>query len=304
MADGDPRLARGTLEQVHEMVTLPGNRQLASLGLGTWKMGESSSRRDSEIAAVRFALDTGWRVVDTAEMYGDGRAEEIVGVAVGDALRANTLSRDELFVVSKVYPQNATSHGTSKACERSLSRLGLDRIDLYLLHWRGSVPLQETVDALEDLQQRGRIGAWGVSNFDVDDMEELVRVPGGDRCVTDQIYFSLGSRGPGFALVPWLQAHGMMTMAYSPIDQGALARNPEIARGGGPAGRDADAGRVGLADGAGRRDGDPEGRGPGTPAGKFRCAGSRAERRRSRRHRCRISTSRARVSAGNALIKR
>ena len=228
MADGDRRLARGTLEQVHKMVTLPGNRQLASLGLGTWKMGESSSRRDSEIAAVRFALDTGWRVFDTAEMYGDGRAEEIVGVAVGDALRANTLSRDELFVVSKVYPQNATRHGTSKACERSLSRLGLDRIDLYLLHWRGSVPLQETVDALEDLQQRGRIGAWGVSNFDVDDMEELVGVPGGDRCVTDQIYFSLGSRGPGFALVPWLQAHGMMTMAYSPIDQGALARNPKL----------------------------------------------------------------------------
>ena len=210
------------------MVTLPGNRQLASLGLGTWRMGESGARRQSEIAAVRFALDTGWRVVDTAEMYGDGRAEEIVGVAVGEALRANTLARDELFVVSKVYPQNATRHGTSKACERSLARLGLDRIDLYLLHWRGSVPLQETVDALEDLQQRGRIGAWGVSNFDVDDMEELVRLPGGEHCVTNQIYFSLGSRGPGFALVPWLQERGMVTMAYSPIDQGALTRNPKL----------------------------------------------------------------------------
>ena len=210
------------------MVTLPGNRQLPSLGLGTWRMGESASRRKSEIAAVRLALYTGWRVVDTAEMYGEGNAEEIVGDAVGDALRVGTLSRDELFVVSKVYPHNATARGTAAACERSLARLGLDRIDLYLLHWRGSVPLAETVDALEDLQRRGRIGAWGVSNFDVDDMEELVGVDGGDRCATNQIYYSLGSRGPGFALVPWLQQRGIMTMAYSPIDQGALARNAKL----------------------------------------------------------------------------
>ena len=210
------------------MVTLPGNRQLPSLGLGTWRMGESASRRKSEIAAVRLALDTGWRVVDTAELYGEGNAEEIVGDAVRDALRVGTLSRDELFVVSKVYPHNATARGTAAACERSLARLGLDRIDLYLLHWRGSVPLAETVDALENLQRRGRIGAWGVSNFDVDDMEELVRVDGGDRCATNQIYYSLGSRGPGFALVPWLQQRGIMTMAYSPIDQGALARNAKL----------------------------------------------------------------------------
>lgn len=210
------------------MVTLPGNRQLPSLGLGTWRMGETPARRKSEIAAVRLALDTGWRVVDTAEMYGDGGAEEIVGVAVGEALRARTMSRDELFVVSKFYPHHASAAGTQQACERSLGRLGLDHLDLYLLHWRGNIPLEETVEALSALQQRGRIRAWGVSNFDVADMEELVRTPGGERCATNQIYYSLGSRGPEFELVPWLQRHGITTMAYSPIDQGALARSRKL----------------------------------------------------------------------------
>ncbi len=210
------------------MVTLPGDRQLPSLGLGTWRMGESPARRKSEIAAVRLALDTGWRVVDTAEMYGDGGAEEIVGVAVDEALRAGALSRDELFVVSKVYPHNAGARNMGQACERSLGRLGLDHLDLYLLHWRGNVPLEETAEALSALQQRGRIRAWGVSNFDVADMEELLRIPGGGRCATNQIYYSLGSRGPGFELVPWLQQHGIMTMAYSPIDQGALARTAKL----------------------------------------------------------------------------
>ena len=210
---------------MHAMVTLSGARQLPSLGLGTWRMGESASRRKSELAAVRLALEMGWRVIDTAEMYGDGGAEEIVGSAVGDALRAGGLSRNDLFVVSKVYPHNATANGTATACERSLARLGLDHLDAYLLHWRGSVPLAETVDALEALRDRGRIGAWGVSNFDLADMQELLDVPGGERCVTNQIYYSLGSRGPEFELVPWLQRRGIMTMAYSPIDQGALVRN-------------------------------------------------------------------------------
>ena len=210
------------------MVTLSGNRQLPSLGLGTWRMGESAARRKSEIAAVRLALDSGWRVIDTAEMYGDGQAEEIVGVAVREALRAGTVSRDELFVVSKVYPQNATARGTAEACERSLARLGLDHLDAYLLHWRGNVPLEETVGALDDLQQNGRIRSWGVSNFDVADMAELMQVPGGERCSTNQIYYSLGSRGPEFELVPWLQRNGIMTMAYSPIDQGALARSTKL----------------------------------------------------------------------------
>lgn len=210
---------------MNAMVTLSGSRQLPSLGLGTWRMGESAAQRKSETAAVRLALDTGWRVIDTAEMYGDGRAEEIVGAAVGAALRGGGLARDDLFVVSKVYPHNATARGTAQACERSLARLGLDHLDAYLLHWRGSVPLEETVAALEDLRERGRIRAWGVSNFDLADMHELLAVPGGKNCVTNQIYYSLGARGPQFELVPWLQRHGIVTMAYSPIDQGALARS-------------------------------------------------------------------------------
>jgi diketogulonate reductase-like aldo/keto reductase len=211
------------------MLTFPGNEQLPSLGLGTWRMGESKARRKAEVAAVRSAFEMGWRVVDTAEMYGEGGAEEVVGAALAEALRNGSLSRDELFVVSKVYPQNASSRGVVAACERSLARLGLDHLDGYLLHWRGSVPLQETVDGFEGLRARGRIRHWGVSNFDRDDMAELMRTRGGDRCATNQIYYSLSARGPAFDLVPWQQAHGIVTMAYSPIDQGSLVRNAALA---------------------------------------------------------------------------
>ncbi len=210
------------------MVTFPGNVQLSSLGLGTWRMGEDHARRPREVAAVRGALEGGWRVIDTAEMYGDGGAEEVVGAALAGAMRSGSLTRDDVFVVSKVYPHNATGRGTVAACERSLARLGLDHLDCYLLHWRGSVPLKVTVDAFETLRARGKIRHWGVSNFDVDDMVELMSVPGGERCATNQVYYSLSERGPGFALVPWLQQHGMATMAYSPIDQGKLARNAAL----------------------------------------------------------------------------
>ncbi|HSC64300.1 MAG TPA: aldo/keto reductase [Caldimonas sp.] len=210
------------------MVTFPGNVQLSSLGLGTWRMGEDSSRRQREVAAVRTALETGWRVIDTAEMYGEGGAEEVVGVALNDAMRTGSLARDQVFVVSKVYPHNATARGTIAACERSLARLGLDHLDGYLLHWRGSVPLQETVDAFEALRSLGRIRHWGVSNFDVDDMVELIGVRGGEGCATNQVYYSLTERGPAVELVPWLQQHNMVTMAYSPIDQGALTRNAAL----------------------------------------------------------------------------
>jgi diketogulonate reductase-like aldo/keto reductase len=210
------------------MVTFPDGDRRSSLGLGTWRMGEASSRRKSEIAAVRAALDMGWRVIDTAEMYGEGGAEEIVGAAVQEALRAGSLSREELFVVSKVYPHNASASGVHKALERSLGRLRLDHLDAYLLHWRGSVPLAETVGAFESLRQRGRIRHWGVSNFDLDDMRELIAVDGGDRCATNQIYYSLTARGPAFDLVPWQQARGIVTMAYSPVDQGRLTRNDEL----------------------------------------------------------------------------
>ena len=210
------------------MVTFPGNEVWPSLGLGTWRMGESAARRGAEIAAVRAAVETGYRVIDSAEMYGEGGAEEVVGRAITECLRAGTVGRDELFIVSKVYPHNASAAGTVAACERSLKRLGLDRIDCYLLHWRGSVPLAETVGAFEALRDRGRIRHWGVSNFDLDDMQELLGVEGGERCSSNQVYYSLTTRGPGFSLLPWQAARGIVTMAYSPIDQGELLRNPAL----------------------------------------------------------------------------
>lgn len=209
-------------------LTFPDGSMRPALGLGTWRMGESARARPAEIAAVRQALELGYRVIDTAEMYGEGGAEEVVGAALAQALRAGTVRREELFVVSKVYPHNAGRHGVPAACERSLRRLGLEHIDLYLLHWRGAFALAETVGAFEALRAQGRIGAWGVSNFDVADMEELVAVPRGDACAADQVCFSLGERGAGFALLPWLQARGMPLMAYCPIDQGRLARDARL----------------------------------------------------------------------------
>lgn len=194
------------------------------LGLGTWRMGEVSGRRKAEVAAVREAIALGYRLFDTAEMYGEGGAESVLGEAIAGALRANEVRRDELFVVSKVYPHNASRRGTPAACERSLARLGLDAIDLYLLHWRGSHPLAETVEAMQSLVAAGRIARWGVSNFDTDDMRELEAVvQGGPPCAANQVYLSLGERGPEFDLLPWLRERGMPLMAYSPIDQGALA---------------------------------------------------------------------------------
>jgi len=192
------------------------------LGLGTWRMGEVASRRKVEVAAVREAIAMGYRLIDTAEMYGEGGAETVVGQALAEALRAGDVRRDELFIVSKVYPHNASRRGTPEACARSLKRLGLDTLDLYLLHWRGSHPLRETADAMQALVAQGRIAHWGVSNFDVDDMEELAQVTSeGPRCAANQVYLSLGERGPEFALLPWLRERGMPLMAYSPIDQGA-----------------------------------------------------------------------------------
>ena len=211
------------------MVTFPGNTELPSLALGTWRMGEVAARRKREVAAVRAAIEMGWRVIDTAEMYGEGGAEAVVGEALAAALRSGAVARDELFVVSKVYPHNAGALAAGAACERSLQRLGLEHLDCYLLHWRGSVPLAETVAAFERLRERGRIRSWGVSNFDVADMVELFALPGGERCATNQVYYSLTARGPGFDLVPWLQQRGVATMAYSPIDQGALAANKALA---------------------------------------------------------------------------
>jgi len=206
-----------------EHVTFPDRRTCPALGLGTWRMGESQRERAAEVAAVRLALEIGYRVIDTAEMYGEGGAEEVVGQALAEAVRAGVLSRDEVFVVSKVYPHNASRDGVRAACDRSRRRLGLDRIDLYLLHWRGEHRLAQTVAGFEALVAQGHIARWGVSNFDIDDMQELSGVSGGAACASNQVYYSLGERGAGFELLPWLRQRSMPLMAYCPIDRGRLS---------------------------------------------------------------------------------
>lgn len=211
---------------VHD-VTLPSGDEWPALGLGTWRLGEDAARRTAEVAAVRLALEIGYRLIDTAEMYGDGAAERVVGEALTGAMRQG-LAREDVVVVSKAYPHHATVDGLRAACEASLRRLGLDRIDLYLLHWRGGVSLAETVEGFERLQQRGLIRRWGVSNFDLRDMHELGSVPGGAACSVNQVWYSLGSRGVEFDLLPWQRVRQMPLMAYSPIDQGALADHPGL----------------------------------------------------------------------------
>jgi diketogulonate reductase-like aldo/keto reductase len=210
-------------------VMLPHGEEVSALGLGTWRMGESATAHDAEVSALRTAFELGWRVVDTAEMYGDGGAEAVVGEALDQALRAGVVSRDDVFMVSKVMPQNASTRGTLDACERSLRRLKLDCLDLYLLHWRGAHPLAATVAAMETLQRRGWIRHWGVSNFDKDDLLELIAVPGGAACAANQVYYSLSERGVEFDLLPWQRVRATPLMAYSPLDQGALGQQPSLA---------------------------------------------------------------------------
>jgi diketogulonate reductase-like aldo/keto reductase len=203
-------------------VSLPGGEQVPLLGQGTWMMGERPDRRPDEIAALRLGVDLGMTLIDTAEMYGDGAAEELINEALGDV-------RDQLFLVSKAYPQNASRARLRVACEASLRRLGTDRLDLYLLHWRGSVPLGETVEAMEMLRAAGKIRHWGVSNLDTGDMDEL-RAGGGDGCAVDQILYNLTRRGPEHDLLPWLEAHGIPAMAYSPVEQGRLLADQTLRR--------------------------------------------------------------------------
>jgi len=203
-------------------VSLPGGERIPSLGQGTWMMGERSDRRSDEIAALRLGVDLGMTLIDTAEMYGDGAAEELVGEALGDV-------RDKLFLVSKAYPQNASHARLHAACEASLRRLATDRLDLYLLHWRGSVPLGETVEAMEALRTAGKIRRWGVSNLDTSDMGELLAA-GGDGCAVDQILYNLTRRGPEHDLLPWLESHGIPAMAYSPVEQGRLLADQTFRR--------------------------------------------------------------------------
>jgi len=204
-------------------LTLPSGRNIPALGIGTWNMGESNAEEAQEVASIRKAVELGMTVVDTAEMYADGRSEEIVGKAIADL-------RDEVFLVSKVYPFNASATGTIEACERSLKRLGVDHLDLYLLHWRGSHPLEETVAAFEKLKQSGKIRDWGVSNFDTDDMEELFEVENGRNCAVNQVLYNLSRRGVEYDLLPWCQEKGVPLMAYSPIEQGRILNNHELIR--------------------------------------------------------------------------
>lgn len=191
------------------------------LGQGTWKMGEDARRRADEVNALKLGLDLGMTLIDTAEMYASGGAEEVVADAIAGR-------RDEVFVVSKVLPANASRTGVPAACEASLRHLRTDRIDLYLLHWPGSVPLAETVEAFEALKRAGKIRHWGVSNFDTHEMEELVSLPAGDSVQTNQILYNLSQRGPEFDLAPWSRQRGIPLMAYSPVDQGVLARNTRL----------------------------------------------------------------------------
>ena len=196
-------------------ITLPGGRRVPALGQGTWGMGEDPDRRAEESAALRAGIESGMTLIDTAEMYGEGATESFLGEALEGL-------RDRVFLVSKVYPQNAGAARLRRACEGSLKRLKAETLDLYLLHWRGSVPLAETVDAMEALRDSGLIGAWGVSNFDADDLEDLLEA-GGDGGVTNQVLYNLTRRGPEYDLLPLMDKLSLPAMAYSPIEQGRLA---------------------------------------------------------------------------------
>ena len=202
---------------------LPSGVSVPRLGLGTWRMGESDRLREAEVEALKLGVDLGMTLIDTAEMYGDGGAEQVVAQAVRGR-------RDEVFIVSKVLPQNSSRLGVIAACERSLTRLGTNYLDLYLLHWRGAYPLRETLLGFQTLHADGLIKAWGVSNFDVADMEELFALPGGDQAATNQVLYNLARRGIEADLLPWCRERGIPIMAYSPVDQGRILRNRTLAR--------------------------------------------------------------------------
>jgi diketogulonate reductase-like aldo/keto reductase len=202
-------------------VRVPTGERVPALGQGTWNMGEKKKERAEEIAALRLGVELGLSLIDTAEMYGDGQSEELIAEAIGGR-------RDQVFLVSKVLPEHATRRGTIKACEGSLRRLKTDWLDLYLLHWREDVPLEETLTGFEMLVHDGKIRHWGVSNFDVADMEELVDLPGGSRVTTNQVLYNLTRRGIEHDLLPWCRKRQMPIMAYSPIEQGRLLKEAAL----------------------------------------------------------------------------
>ncbi|MGI2326814.1 aldo/keto reductase [Planococcus sp. YIM B11945] len=200
-----------------QTVLLPDGTRLPAIGQGTWNMGGIPLVKDQEIKALQHGLELGMAVIDTAEMYGEGNSERLVGEAIQG-------KRDKVFLVSKVYPQNAGLDRIKKSCEQSLKRLNADTLDLYLLHWRGQIPLEETVEGMEQLKREGKIKRWGVSNFNTKDMEELWRAPNGKNCATNQVLYHLGSRGIEFSLMDWHENHGIPIMAYSPLAQGGSLR--------------------------------------------------------------------------------
>ena len=195
------------------MLTSQNGSAVAAIGQGTWCFGEVAQYADEEAASLRAGIAQGMNLIDTAEMYGQGGAEEVVRKAI------QGMAREDLYLVSKIYPHNANKKDYLTSCQKSLRRLGTDYLDLYLLHWRGMTPLSEVVDCMEDLKKRGMILNWGVSNFDIDDMEELFALEKGKNCVVNQVLYHLGSRGIEYSLLPWLQAKKIITMAYCPLAQ-------------------------------------------------------------------------------------
>ena len=204
-----------------KFVSLNSEEKVPALGMGTWFMGEIPELREQEVRSLQRGIELGMGLIDTAEMYGEGEAETLVGEAIAGR-------RDQVFLVSKVYPHHASRKGTIAACERSLARLATDRIDLYLLHWRGNVPFAETIGAFEELQRAGKIRHWGVSNLDPADMAELLATPGGDRVATDQVLYNLARRGVEWDLLPWCAERNIPLMAYSPIEQARLLDEPRL----------------------------------------------------------------------------
>jgi len=202
-------------------IPLRSGEKIAALGQGTWHFAESPAKWADEVASIRLGVDLGMTVIDTAEMYSNGAAEALVGEAIAGR-------RSEVFLIDKVLPHHATRVGTVRACKASLDRLGVEYIDLYLLHWRGPVPLVETIEGFAELKLDGLIRHWGVSNFDLDDMVELSSVSDGDEVQTNQILYNLTRRGPEYALLPWLSQHGIPTMAYSPFEQARLLEHPAL----------------------------------------------------------------------------
>ena len=206
---------------IMKFVNLATDENVPALGMGTWNMGDHHARRNEEIKSLQRGIDLGMGLIDTAEMYGEGAAEKLVGEAIAGR-------RDRVFLVSKVYPHNATAKGTIAACERSLTRLGTDRIDLYLLHWRGNIPFRETIGAFERLQRDGKIRQWGVSNLDPADMAELYSTPDGDQVATDQVLYNLTRRGIEWDLLPWCSEYQIPVMAYSPVEQARLLQDSRL----------------------------------------------------------------------------